>query len=154
MTTRQRTGALGILLLVYLVAALLIGFWSTPVDGPGRGWLLRTLDALHLRGLPQAVDYEVVESAANVLFFVPLGILLTAILPRWLWPLAIIGGALFSCGIELGQLLLLPARLASWWDVAANSAGTTIGVAVVLVIRGIVASGRRPTQTERPAQAA
>ena len=143
MTTRQRTVALGVLLAAYLVAALLIGFWSTPVDGPGRGWLLRTLDALHLRGLPRAVDYDAVESAANVLFFVPLGILLTAILPRRLWPLAIVGGALFSCAIELGQLLFLPARFASWADVAANSAGAVLGVALVLIVRGIAASGRR-----------
>ena len=130
------------LLVAYLVAALLIGFWSTPVDGPARGWLLHTLDVLHLRGIPLAVNYATVESAANVLFFVPLGILLTAILPRRRWPLAVVFGALFSCGIELGQLVFLPARFASWSDVAANTAGAASGVALTLVIRAIATSRR------------
>ncbi|MBK4348769.1 VanZ family protein [Lacisediminihabitans changchengi] len=143
MTTRQRTVGLGTLLVVYLIAALLIGFWSTPVDGLARGWLLAHLDALHLDGLPDAITYGTVESAANVVFFVPLGMLLTVILPKRLWFVAIVAGVGFSCAIELGQYLFLPSRFATWADVAANTAGAAVGVVLVLLTRGVLALARR-----------
>jgi len=66
----------------------------------------------------------------NILLFVPLGVglALGGLSPR----AAMMSGALASVAIEAAQLLWIPGRFASGFDVAANSTGTVLGVLVVL----------------------
>lgn len=117
-------------MVVVLVVAR-ITLWPSPVDSSGRPAVLRALSALHERGVPQWVDYSFVETAANVVMFVPYGALLAVLLPtgrRWL---AVVVPALTSVLVEVVQLVALPQRFASGWDVVANTSGAAVGVLLV-----------------------
>ncbi|WKK70812.1 hypothetical protein Q0F99_13705 [Rathayibacter oskolensis] len=74
------TVVVGVLYLGLLAA---IAFWPTPVDAPAAGILARAIGWLGRHGLGW-IDYGVVESSANVLLFVPFG-LLGALLLRARW---------------------------------------------------------------------
>jgi hypothetical protein len=121
----------------YLAGALIVGLWPTPVDAGFRTQIAQALGLLHRDGVPTGFGYAALEFSANILFFVPLGALICLLLPRRLSLLAIPIGSLLSGAIELSQLLLLPARFASWFDVIANTLGTVIGVAIVVIIAAI-----------------
>jgi glycopeptide antibiotics resistance protein len=72
-----------------------------------------------------------IESGANVLLFIPFGILVAAFLPlRRAW-LALLAGVVASLCIELGQEQFRPERFATPHDVLANALGTAIGTVVV-----------------------
>ncbi|WNY33549.1 VanZ family protein [Curtobacterium flaccumfaciens] len=106
-----------------------------PVDASGGPWLTRALAAAHRHGLPDRIDYAVVESFANVVYFVPLGLLVVLLAgARWWWA-AIATGLVVSACIETGQALFLPARTATIDDVVANGVGALLGaVAGVLLL--------------------
>ncbi|MDO5663342.1 MAG: VanZ family protein [Brachybacterium sp.] len=81
----------------------------------------------------------------NVLLFVPMTAALAVLRPTWWWVLA---GAALSTAIELYQLSI-GTRQASLLDVAANTLGAAIGVAIGLGLvrlfsRRSRASGARP----------
>jgi glycopeptide antibiotics resistance protein len=77
-------------------------------------------------------SYEMVEFTANVIWFVPLGLLgVLAVGRRWWW-LVLLGGAAVSIAIEAGQWLLLPERTPTPVDVIANTLGVAIGVAIAV----------------------
>lgn len=126
-----------------------ITLWPSPVDESGRPGLLATLDRLHARGLPLWVDYSFVETAANVVMFVPYGALLAVLLPVRRWWLAVLVPLLTSVLVETVQLTFLPRRFASEWDVVANTAGAVAGVVVVAVV--LAALSRRPEARRRAA---
>jgi glycopeptide antibiotics resistance protein len=92
------------------------------------------LDTLYGVGLPRFVTYGVVEFGANILMFLPLGLLVALALPRWLLWFSPLLCASLSLGIELCQALLLPHRFASILDVAANTLGAILGTLVAIVI--------------------
>lgn len=131
-----------VLLAPYLVALALVVF--LPARDAGRvtgivGWAADLVAAWGIPREPAAIAFEFL---ANVMLFVPFGLLLSAAAPRWS-PWAIIGaGALVSILIELVQLGI-PSRVASVSDVFANTAGTAVGCLVVLWWR--VSRERRPT---------
>jgi glycopeptide antibiotics resistance protein len=85
--------------------------------------------------VPERLDYATVESVANVLFFVPLGLLVVLLAgARWWWA-GLAAGVVVSAGIETGQALFLPARTATLDDVVANGVGALLGaVAGVLLL--------------------
>ncbi|PZE73245.1 VanZ family protein [Curtobacterium sp. MCPF17_018] len=133
-TWRSRRFATG-LAIAYGVALALVGFWGSPVDAAGAPWLTRVLAAAHRHGLPERIDYAAVESLANVVYFVPLGLLVVLLAgARWWWA-AIAAGLVVSACIETGQALFLPARTATVDDVVANGVGAVLGaVAGVLLL--------------------
>ena len=117
-----------VLLAVYFVVAALIAFWPTPVDA-GAAPLLTTLIAkLHAHGMPTWLGYDQLEFAANVLFFTPLGALLTLLLGRDRWWFAVLIALGASVCIEVAQQEFLAARFSSIADVAANGLGALTGV--------------------------
>lgn len=120
-----------LILTAYLVGLALVGFWPTPVDRPIQGTLASLLASLHRFGAPGWFDYRFVEASANVAMFVPLGILAAIVLPAksW-WQLAGIG-LLTSICMELGQLLFISSRYASYLDVVTNSVGAVMGILTV-----------------------
>lgn len=124
----------GVLLALCLLVMLGIAFWPSPVDEGGRAGLLAIIDRLQDAGAPAWFDYRFVESAANVVLFVPLGALLALELPLRRWWIAPVVTTTFSILIELGQTLL-PARVATIADVIANTAGGLVGALIVLVAR-------------------
>ncbi|MGN7223901.1 VanZ family protein [Curtobacterium flaccumfaciens] len=130
-----RVGA-AVALGAFLVAAAMIGFWHAPVDQEARLTLDDLLTHLRTAGGPKWFGYGFVEFAANMAFFMPLGLFLALTLPpnhRWV---AVVVGCTLSACIEIGQGLLLPARSSSLDDLAANTAGTALGVAAGVVLVG------------------
>ena len=124
------------LLVVYGVAVLLVAFWPVPVDSGAVG----LLDRIE-RWLPWAT-YVRIEVTANVLFFVPLGLLLSFVLERSRY-LVLPIGLLTTITIEGLQAELLDKRTASISDVLANTAGTCIGI----LIAAAVTRRREPRRT-------
>lgn len=130
-----------------IIAALAVGygtflafvvFWPSPIDQPVQSLLARAIAELHERGVPTFVDYAFIEAAANVLLFIPVGLLFGLLLPlRW-WPVALLLGPALSGVIEVAQRYLLEERYSTIHDVIANSIGATIGVSLAVVLRAIV----------------
>ena len=120
-------------LLAYALLLTGIAFWPVPVD-QGAGPLLRLIT----RAIP-ALTYERIEFAANILLFVPLGLLLTLILTRNRW-LVLPVAFLATVTIECVQAVLLDARTPSVLDIIANTAGACIGILLAVFIDALRAS--------------
>ena len=133
----KRSHRLAIVLgLGYFVALVCIVFWPSPVDRPVDHSLFQTIGWVQSLGVPPWLfSYNVVEFTANILMFAPFGIIVALRMPRRLWWVAIVAGALVSGAIEIGQGLFLPQRNASWSDIAANTAGAAVGALTVLGAR-------------------
>lgn len=142
--TRSRSArvAARVLLGPYLVALALIVFLPAREAGRVTGIVGWAADVVAAWGVPREPAAIVLEFLANIVLFVPFGLLLSAAAPRWS-PWAIIGaGALVSILIELVQLGI-PSRVTTVSDVIANTAGTAVGCLAVLWWR--VSRERRPT---------
>ncbi|MHA7263980.1 VanZ family protein [Arthrobacter sp. TMN-37] len=112
---------------VWVACVAVVVLWRTPVDSGAANVLERWLRFLHTRGLPAAVDYGFIEFAANMAMFLPLGLFWFILAPRgWRWYGPLVGLGL-SALIELAQLVLLPERFATPYDVLANGLGTFVG---------------------------
>ncbi|MHA7272349.1 VanZ family protein [Arthrobacter sp. TMT4-20] len=121
----------------------LIVFNRTPVDAGAGDLLQRGLRFLHSRGVPTFIDYGLVEFTANIVMFVPFGILWFVLSPpawRWIGPAVGVG---LSILIELSQLFLLPLRFASPYDVLANGLGAWAGALLAWAGLSAHASARR-----------
>ncbi len=116
-----------VLLVAYAVVALLIAFWPEPVDRGATG----LLDRIE-RMLPWAT-YGRIEFAANIVFFIPLGWLLSILLDRARY-LVLPIGIVATVAIEGLQGELLAARTASIHDVIANTAGTCLGMLIAAAV--------------------
>lgn len=136
---RARRRGIRFWLLTYAVALALVAFWPTPVDRDAGD----LLDAIS-RAVPW-LTYDVIETVANVLLFVPLGALLALVLRRWAAVLAV--SLATTLVIELGQALLLTQRTPSLRDVVANLCGAALGLAVVRIASGL--EGRRSRMPRR-----
>lgn len=116
-------------LVAYLVVLAAIAFWPKPVDS-GAGPLLRVIT----RAIP-VLTYERIEFLANIALFVPLGALLTLVLPgrRWLvLPMCIVT----TVAIECVQAVALNARTPSLLDIVANTTGACVGIIVAVILQG------------------
>ena len=122
---------------LYGVALLLIAAWPTHVDenvdvlntAPAR-WLID-------RGIAPHNTYRVIEAAANVVLFVPFGVLLMLASLRLTWLQAVGVALVVSSGIELLQAVALPGRTANAGDVAANVLGAAVGASGVVIWRAV-----------------
>lgn len=124
-----------ILAFVYFAAVAGILFWPSPVDRPIDGALTQVIMWLHSQGLPQwFIGYRTIEFAANILLFVPFGIITALRLHRRWWWLSVVIGASVSGAVELAQGIFLPERVPAWSDIIANTSGSLVGALVVLVI--------------------
>ena len=137
-TSGPRRAIIAMLALGYGAFLAFVVFWPSPIDEPVQGLLARAIAELHERGVPTFVDYDFIESFANILLFVPVGFLFGLMVPlRW-WPIALLLGPALSGAIELAQRYLLEARYATVADVVANSIGATVGVVLAVAIRAVV----------------
>ncbi|TFD45845.1 VanZ family protein [Cryobacterium frigoriphilum] len=128
-----------LLSVLYVVALALIAFWPTPVDRAGHDALQRGLAWLQEHGAPGWLTYGMVEFASNIVLFIPAGLLVVVLAGARFWWLGPLGGLLGSAAIELGQLVLLPARTASPRDIVANTSGAVIGSILALLVFGVLA---------------
>ncbi|WP_435746634.1 VanZ family protein [Microbacterium sp. PMB16] len=101
------------------------------------------LSAMHRLGWT-SIDFHRFEILANVVVFVPVGILAFLLLPRRVWLLALLVGPLLSLGIEVAQRIALPHRAATVTDVLANSVGATAGVVLAVLCTLVFAPRRSP----------
>ncbi|MCJ1701156.1 VanZ family protein [Rathayibacter festucae] len=134
--------------LAYALVLAAVVFWPTPVDGGHAGELKQALAQPRAQSLG-LLGYSGIEATANVLLFVPLGLLAALHLPgRRAW-LAVLLGAATSAAVETVQLLLLPQRHADVHDVLANTAGAAIGAVLGVVLRRRLLARRRRRAAER-----
>jgi|GEM_PF-1953295 len=130
------------ILLALDVAGTLLVVWLPARDAERVTGLVAVLASLVAQlGIGYGTAYDVLEFLANVAFFVPLGVLLPAALPRLRGPLVVLAGFAFSGCIELVQLAL-PSRVSTWSDVVANTLGALLGWLAWTAVR-CIRRGRR-----------
>ena len=131
-----------------VLAPLTVGYlaivgWITlgpqPLDDRGVGLLRAVLGILARHDLTSWITYDVVESAANVAMFVPIGLLFLLLLGRTSWWLALLAGVALTCAIEFTQLFL-PGRYSDPRDIVMNSLGALVGIGIGLLLT--LATGR------------
>jgi VanZ family protein len=126
---RYRRVTLGLCVL-WLVSVGMIVLSPLPVDRDAGDFLRRALSGMQRRGFPTWFDYSFVEFTANIVMFVPLGLFFFLLAPRgWRW-LGPVVGLILSSAIELTQLVVLPQRFASPYDVLANTTGALVGTII------------------------
>lgn len=79
------------------------------------------------------VTQDVVQFLANIVLFIPIGLMFLLMLGGHRWFFVSVLGVVLSCWIELGQAALVPSRDASPEDILANLVGTVVGVIVASV---------------------
>jgi VanZ family protein len=142
---------LGLLTLLYLGFIGLVTL--TPgVDQPDYSSLAgRVLARLErypdLDPLTSRLSVPRIEFLANIGLFVPLGIFLLLLVGTRLWMVAFAAGIVITSMIETVQRSI-PGRVSDPRDVAANSFGMFIGIAVALVLT-LPAAMRRRRERER-----
>lgn len=134
-------------LAAYTVLVGAVVMWPTPVDENARAPLSQLFATLYGFGVPDWFDYGALEKSANAVMFIPFGLLITG-MDRRLWWTGVVVPAALSGVAELGQHLLLPERVATWTDVAANTAGAVIGVAIALTLV-VTVRGRSASRAAR-----
>lgn len=127
----------------YFLALCLIAFWPTPVDRGAAGTISSILARLHAHGVPDWVNYQLVEFTANIALFVPVGLLGVVLVGANQWWWAVAAGFGVSCLIELGQLVFLPGRFPTLPDVVANTAGAVFGALLAVLLLDAVTTHDR-----------
>ena len=132
----RRRAVLPLLTALYLAAVAWITLDPAPPAPAGNPLLKALLRAVS--GIPGFgwVDYDVAEFTANVLLFVPMGVLFALLLGLWRWWLAVAVGMVSTLVIEFVQLFL-PARVSDPRDLLANTLGTLIGVGLVALAAAV-----------------
>ncbi|WP_265520436.1 VanZ family protein [Oerskovia flava] len=144
----------------YLAAVLVVTLWPSPQTTDAPRWTAAILAAAHTLGIPLTV--EVLEPLANVVMFVPFGLLGWFLAadrrpgtPRGrLAAVVVLAGCALSASIETVQLAV-PGRVTSLQDVVVNTAGALVGVLLALLLTPLVDrlvdrhGTRRPTRLGR-----
>lgn len=125
-------------LFAYTLFILSVTLSPTQLDVNYQNAVVRLLAALHRNGVPEWFGYGEVEFLANIAMFVPFGFLVAILLPQKLSALTILVGPAFSAFVENFQREFLSERVASLYDVYANSAGAIIGLLLASTLRAVV----------------
>jgi glycopeptide antibiotics resistance protein len=121
---------------VYAINLMFVAMWPTHIDqnlDMAHRWPITWLVGLF--DLTPATGYEIGEFSANILLFVPLGILAMMLLPRLSWQRTVVSAGALSTLIELVQTFLRPERTGDPRDVIANALGAAVGAALFLTVR-------------------
>jgi glycopeptide antibiotics resistance protein len=105
-------------------------------DSVGNPVVDAILNFLGNSGLTAWISFAILERVANVIMFVPLGVLLILALGRQLRLQAWFIGVGYSLVIETCQALFLPGRVADPFDVMMNGLGAGIGVGLAVAVVG------------------
>ena len=126
------------ILIAYSGLIMAVTLSPTQLDVNYQNAVLRLLEVLHRNGIPAWFGYGEVEFLANVGMFIPFGFLVALLLPQRLSILTVLIGLGFSAFIENFQREFLSERVASVYDVYANSAGAVIGFLFAATLRAVV----------------
>ncbi|WP_028047250.1 VanZ family protein [Cellulomonas sp. URHE0023] len=125
-------------LTVYLALVARLTLWPAPAPSSSFDLVREVLAWLARVGVP--ITYAGLEAAANVVMFVPFGVLVGLLVRRgWL---VVVLGLCLSAAIELTQLLLLPTRVPTVQDVVLNTLGAALGVLGLQAVRSVKARRR------------
>lgn len=122
-------------LVVYLALVARLTLWPAPAPSSTFDVVRAVLDWLSGWGVP--ITYAGLEAGANVVMFLPFGVLV-GLLVRRSWLVVVLGFAL-SATIELAQLLFLPSRVPTVQDVVLNTLGAALGVLGLRLVRSVAA---------------
>lgn len=121
------------LLAAFAVIVTVITLWPGPPDPDGQQALRAFLVQAYTHGLPTWISFGLVEFAANVLMFVPIGLFGALALPRHTW-LILPASIAASSAIEFFQAARLSERDGTPRDVLANGCGALIGYLLALLV--------------------
>lgn len=111
-----------------------------PSDGNyALGLLQRFSGFVASYGLPYWLVFYTAEFAANILLFVPFGVLFPIALGKVstrVLRLTVLAGLVLSIAIELAQLMI-PGRVSSIMDLIANTLGALAGVLLVSAVSNV-----------------
>jgi VanZ family protein len=119
-----------LVLAIYLALVVLVSLAPRPLDTGVTPWVRGTLAQMHRAGLPGFISYDVVELAAHVVLFVPLGMLAVVATGRrmtWLATIALIAVCVL---VEFEPTLLAPDHSPSMLDLFLNIVGAVSGAAI------------------------
>lgn len=114
----------------YLIILVTTSIWPKPVDGEGILSFI-TREFLNFTARTPGLDwirYNELEAIGNVLLYVPLGIFLVVFAPRTKNLVLALVPVLVSLLAEGAQILFLPERYATAFDVLYNAFGGVIGI--------------------------
>jgi glycopeptide antibiotics resistance protein len=138
----RRQPALAVVTIAYLGVVAWVTLGPQPLNAAGRGILRRVLNFFGNHSATDWITYDRVEFTANVLMFVPIGLLFVLLFGRRQWWLAMLAGIALTLTIELAQMSLAD-RVSDPRDVLANSIGAFVGVLVALVVTAPAARRER-----------
>ena len=124
-----------VLLLVCLAVVLLIVLEPGRPAAVAQDGLASWFDRLHAAGLWWWISYGLVEFTANVVMFLPLGVLGSLARPPGGGRTVVLLAAALSGTVELVQATMLPDRTGDLRDVASNTLGALVGVLAVALVR-------------------
>ena len=130
MTRLPRTLLIAALILLIVIVAV-ITLAPMPLDRPIRRVIITVFTVFNDIGLRPRLHYSLFERFANVVLFVPVGVLLAKLLPHNRWWVATIVAFIGSVGVETVQALALPNRIASPIDVILNTVGALGGALIM-----------------------
>ncbi|WP_281285305.1 VanZ family protein [Cellulomonas xylanilytica] len=128
-TRRQRVSA-SVALAAYLAVVARITLSPEPASDATFAVVRGVLAWLVEHGVP--LTYPVLEAVANVVMFVPFGVLV-GLLVRRAWVVVALATTT-SAAIELNQLLFLASRVATVQDVVLNTLGAVVGLGMLRVL--------------------
>src|SRR5690554_4024153 len=129
---RLRQSILTVATAGYLIFVGWLTLGPQPLDSNGRGILHRIIRFISGDDTLDWITFALVEFTANIVLFVPVGVLFTLMLGWRRWWLAALLGAGLTAAIEFAQLFI-PNRVTDPRDLVSNSVGALIGVTLVLV---------------------
>jgi len=124
----------------YLIVLGSASLWPTPVDGGGVVWFItsKILIFCHNISWLKWIQYNQLETLANIALYIPLGAFLVLLLPRVpVWILCVTP-LVVSALAEGLQRWFLPQRYSTIDDVLHNSLGGFIGVIISVSIRQLM----------------
>lgn len=130
--------------MIYLAVVARLTLWPAPASPSTFDLVRAVLSWLSQIGVP--LTYAGLEAVANVIMFVPFGVLVGLLLRRS-WLVVLLAFCL-SAAIELAQLLFLPTRVPTVQDVVLNTLGATLGVLGLRLVRSLMT--RRRTVITQP----
>lgn len=135
----RRLGVIG--LLIGLPVVLVLTLWPTQLVMRAKPEVVRGLQWFHEREMLEWLYWTRLELLANVAMLVPVALLLTFLLGRRRWWLAVALCAGASLGVEALQSFM-PGRVASVPDIVANSLGACLGALLAVAVEVIVVRAR------------